>query len=120
MVHMGTMIWKEMKRQEIPRADFAKMLKAQDIRISDLFKKEIVPALDLLKIGVILKTNFFTLYESHELGSLLPDETYDILRSKVEKLSELAANKTRIIKTQERLISQQRDIIASFETKNAG
>lgn len=40
---MGTVVWKEMKSREIPRGEFAKMLKAQNIQISDLFKKEIIP-----------------------------------------------------------------------------
>jgi hypothetical protein len=115
MVHIGRIIWKEMKSKEIPRAQFLELLKEQDIQIKELFQKETIPITALIKISAILKKNLFEYYNHEDLSKLADPDFYSPFKNKVEKLHELVNKKSSLLKAQKIYIHRLESLISTLE-----
>ncbi|MBR2638050.1 MAG: XRE family transcriptional regulator [Bacteroidaceae bacterium] len=67
VVHIGTAIRNELLRQERSITWLSKKLFCDRSNVYDIFKRQSIDSLLLLRISIILEYNFFTLYEKEFL-----------------------------------------------------
>lgn len=116
-LQIGMQIWKEMKRQGLSQSSFFKILRDKNVFLRDLFLMETIDVNSLVQISVVLKTNFFQLYEAEELVTLL--EAKNDGNNKVSLLKEMIRTQGKLLVTQKEMIRQQDRLIELLQ-KNEG
>ena len=79
-VHIGSLIKKELERQERTVSWFARKLSCDRSNVYKLFKRPNVDTDLLLRISVILHYNFFEMYQEKTSG-LIGHKSVDVLAS---------------------------------------
>ena len=75
VIHIGSIIKKELKTQERSVTWFANKLSCDRSTIHRLFKKQSIDTSELCRISLILKTNFFECYYSQFDGFVATSAT---------------------------------------------
>ena len=114
-VHIGLMIWKEMKRKHISVPDFAAALEISKTKTQELLNTATIDILTLVRISEILSYNFFSYYESGQTFSKIASQEKNQLAAEVDRLKALLNEKNKTLELQERLNKIQLSTISLLE-----
>jgi len=114
-VHIGLMIWKELKRKNISVSDIAASLGISKTKMQELLNTATIDILMLVRISEILNYNFFSYYESGKVFSKMELQERKRLTAEVERLKALLNEKNKALELQERLNKIQLSTITLLE-----
>lgn len=114
-VHIGLMIWKEMKQKNISVSDIAAALEISKTKAQEMLNNSTIDIHSLVRISEILKYNFFRYYESGKTFSQIELLEKNRLTAEVERLKALLSEKNKALELQERLNKIQLNTISLLE-----
>ncbi|WP_235526124.1 helix-turn-helix domain-containing protein [Pedobacter sp. Leaf216] len=114
-VHIGLMIWKEMKQKDISVSDIAVDLKVSKTKAQELLNTATIDILTLVRISEILNYNFFSYYETGKIFSKIELHEKNKLTEEVGRLKALLNEKNKALELQETLNKIQLSTISLLE-----
>lgn len=119
-VHIGLMIWKEMKRQNLSAADLAASLAVSKTRMQAILKNTSIDSQMLAKISEIMSFNFFQFYEDNEIFKKIETQEQHDTMAEIELLRALLIEKNKIIQLKDQLLKAQSASILLLEKGQYG
>ncbi|WP_316809359.1 helix-turn-helix domain-containing protein [Pedobacter agri] len=116
-VHIGLMIWKEMKQKEISVSDFAAALEISMTKAQEMLNTVTIDILTLVRVSEILNYNFFSYYESGKVFSKIELHEKNRLTAEVNHLRALLNEKNKALELQEKLYKIQLSTISILEKR---
>lgn len=114
-IHIGLMIWKEMKRRELSSATLAESLAISKNKMQTILNNSSIDTEILLKICEVLNFDFFKYYEENKLFTQLKAQSKLKSVQEIERLKGLVIEKNRTIDLKDQLIKTQNNTIALLE-----
>lgn len=114
-VHIGLMIWKEMKRQDLSSAFLATELKISKVKAQDILNSASIDTELLMNISEILNYNFFHYYEDSKAFSKIETQSKQKSAQEIERLRHLIAEKNKMIDLKDQFIKTQTNLIGLLE-----
>lgn len=114
-IHIGLMIWKEMKQRNISVSVLSDALEISKSKAQELMNSATIDILTLVRISEILNYNFFTYYESGKIFSRIESHEKNRLLEEVDRLRALLNEKNKALELQERLNKVQLSTISLLE-----
>jgi len=114
-VHIGLMIWKEMKQKDISVSDIAAALEISKTKTQEMLNTATIDILTLVRVSEILNYNFFSYYESGKVFSKMELQEKQRLTAEVDRLKALLNEKNKALELQERLNKIQLSTISLLE-----
>lgn len=114
-VHIGLMIWKEMKQKDLSVSDIAAALEISKTKTQELLNTATIDILTLVHISEILNYNFFSYYETGKVFSKIELHEKNRLAEEVGRLKALLIEKNRALELQEKLNKIQLNTISLLE-----
>lgn len=114
-VHIGLMIWKEMKQKNVSVSDIAAALETSKTKVQEMLNTSTIDILILVRISEILNYNFFSYYESGKVFSKMELQQKQLLSTEIERLKALLTEKNKALELQERLNKIQLNTISLLE-----
>ena len=114
-VHIGLMIWKEMKRKNISVAELSASLQISKIKVQEMLNTPTIDIPTLVNVSEILEYNFFHYYENSETFSKIQSVEKKNLVSENQRLKALLLEKNRAAELLEKLIKSQASTISLLE-----
>ena len=114
-VHIGLMIWKEMKQKDLSVSDIATALEISKTKTQELLNTATIDILTLVHISEILNYNFFSYYETGKVFSKIELHEKNRLAEEVGRLKALLIEKNRALELQEKLNKIQLNTISLLE-----
>jgi len=117
-IHIGLMIWKELKKQHTSVASLAESLQISKNRVQTILNSQSIETDLLLQISVTLNFNFFQIYEQEELIKKLKKQSEKQTEEEIERLQSLLIEKNKVIELKDQLLKTQTNINALMERGN--
>jgi plasmid maintenance system antidote protein VapI len=114
-VHIGLMIWKQMKRQNLSNTGLATSLGISRTRMQAILNEPSVNTDILLNISEIMKFNFFQYYEDNETFKKIKTQSQQEAIEEVKRLNALLLEKNKAIELKDQLLKAQANIILTLE-----
>jgi len=114
-VHIGLMIWKEMKRQNLSNTALADLLVMSKGRVQTIFKETSIDTELLLKISEVMNFNFFQYYEENKVFKKIEIQGQQDKKAEIERLKALISEKNKVIDLKDRLLKNQAGMITLLE-----
>ncbi|WP_157257895.1 helix-turn-helix domain-containing protein [Pedobacter ginsenosidimutans] len=114
-VHIGLMIWKEMKQKDISVSDIAAALEISKTKTQEMLNTATIDILTLVRVSEILNYNFFSYYENGKVFSKIELQEKNRLTAEVDRLKALLNEKNKALELQERLNKIQLSTISLLE-----
>ncbi|WP_025145853.1 helix-turn-helix domain-containing protein [Pedobacter jeongneungensis] len=114
-IHIGLLIWKEMKAKSISREELAAAVNITKHRVGTLLKSASVDTEILKRISIKLCLNFFEYYRKDEDLARFEVDTAIQNHQELNQLKALIKEKNRLLELCDETIKSQKKIIASLE-----
>lgn len=119
-IHIGLMIWKEMKAKGITASSLALALNMSKIKAQEILNHDNIDVVLLSKISEILEYNFFSYYESSDVFSKIKSDKKQKTTEEIKRLKEILQEKNKIIELKDQFIKSQASMIHLFEKQQLG
>lgn len=114
-VHIGLMIWKEMKQKGISVSTVADAVGISKSKMQELLNTVSIDILMLVRISEVLNYNFLSYYERGKIFSKIEAHEKDRLAAEVDRLRALLNEKNKALELQEKLNKIQLSTISILE-----
>lgn len=114
-IHIGLLIWKEMKRKNLSAADLSGALSISKSRVQTIFKDPSIDTDLLLKICDILSFNFFKFYGEIDVFAKIETLSRQDNKAEIERLTALLSEKNKVIDLKDQLLKVQAAMIIQLE-----
>ncbi len=114
-IHIGLMIWKEMKQKNIAVSDLAGSLAMSKTKAQEILNSATIDTLTLVNVCEILDYNFFRYYENSTTFSRIDSQEKQFLKTEIERLKALLLEKNKVIELMEKLAKTQTNSISILE-----
>lgn len=117
-IHIGLMIWKEMKQQQMSVAALSESLEISKNKLQIILNSKSIETELLLNICVKLNFNFFGIYENDALIKKLKSQSNQEADSEIERLKSLIIEKNKVIELKDQLLKTQTQINVLMERRD--
>jgi len=114
-VHIGLMIWKEMKTKEIPVSIFAEKMAISKIKAQEIINSSTLDVSLLANVSEILGYNFFSYYEKGKLFSELSKKETQASAEEIKRLKSLLSEKNKTIELKDKMIQNLSHTVSLLE-----
>lgn len=114
-IHIGLMIWKEMKAKGISASVLALKLGTSKTKVQEILNYDNIDVVLLSRISEVLGYNFFSYYESSDVFSKIKSENNQKTTEEIKRLKEILQEKNKIIELKDQFIKSQASMINLFE-----
>jgi len=114
-IHIGLMIWKEMKAQSVSVGIMARELGIGKTRAQEILGRDNIDVLLLARISEILKYNFFEYYETGAIFAKIKEDRVQQSTAEILRLKELLAEKNRLLELKDKVVKSQANMLTLFE-----
>lgn len=114
-VHLGLMIWKEMKRQKLSNSALALSLGVSKNRVQTILNESSIDTDVLVRICEVMRFNFFQLFEENEIFKKIEKQSQQETTAEIERLKALVIEKNRVIDLKDQLLKTQTGMITLLE-----
>jgi len=114
-IHIGLMIWKEMKQRNISVSVIADALEISKFKAQELLNSATIDILTLVSLCEILNYNFLSYYENGKAFSKIESHEKNRLIAEVDRLRALLSEKNKALELQEKLNKVQLSTISLLE-----
>lgn len=114
-VHIGLMIWKEMKRQNLSNTALADLLAISKGRVQSIVKESSIDTELLTKICEVMNFNFFRFYEEIKVFKKIEIQVQQDKAAEIERLKALIHEKNKVIDLKDQLLKNQSSVITLLE-----
>ncbi|MFC3560609.1 hypothetical protein [Pedobacter jamesrossensis] len=117
-IHIGLMIWKEMKAQNMSVSTLAHALEMGKTKTQELLGNANIDVALLARISEVMNYNFFEYYESGDIFSKIKNNKKQKTAEEIIRLKGLLQEKNKMLELKEQFIKSQAQIISLFEKQN--
>ncbi|WP_025144724.1 hypothetical protein [Pedobacter jeongneungensis] len=114
-VHIGLMIWKEMKQQGVTVSSLADNLAISKTKTQEIINSASLDISLLVSISEILNYNFLAYYENGQLFSNLSHEEKRKSQEEIKRLKMLISEKNKAIELKEKMIQNLSHTVSILE-----
>ena len=117
-IHIGLMIWKEMKAKGISVSSLGQILEISKPKAQEILNKDNIDVILLARISEILNYNFFEYYETGEVFSKIKTANKQKTTEEIRALKELLQEKNKMLELKDQYIKSQASMINLFEKRS--
>ncbi|MFD2583082.1 hypothetical protein ACFSR6_11330 [Pedobacter vanadiisoli] len=114
-VHIGLMIWKEMKTKEISVSMFAEKMGISKTKAQEIINSSTLDVSLLATVSEILGYNFFSYYEKGKLLSQLNQKEKQASAEEIKRLKSLLTEKNKTIELKDKIIQNLSQTVSLLE-----
>ncbi|SDE19674.1 hypothetical protein [Pedobacter soli] len=114
-VHIGLMIWKEMKISGISVSTFAEKMAISKNKAQDIINSSSLDVSLLATVSEILGYNFFSYYEKGKLFSDLSQKETQASAEEIKRLKSLLSEKNKTIELKDKMIQNLSHTVSLLE-----
>lgn len=114
-VHIGLMIWKEMKTKEIPISIFAEKMAISRTKAQEIINSATLDVTLLATVSEVLGFNFFSYYEKGKLFSELNKKETQASAEEIKRLKSLLSEKNKTIELKDKMIQNLSHTVSLLE-----
>lgn len=117
-VHIGLMIWKEMKQQGMTVASLATQLEISKLKAQDIINSSSLDINLLVRISEALKFNFLAYYETGKVFSNISQKEKKKSAEEINMLKILLLEKNKTIELKEKIIQNLSNTVSLLEKQH--
>lgn len=114
-IHIGLMIWKEMKSKGVSASALALAMDMSKAKVQEILNQDNIDVILLAKISGALEYNFFSYYESSDVFSKINTQNKQKTTEEIKRLKEILHEKNKMMELKDQFIKSQASVITLLE-----